>query len=476
MNKNILTLFVLDDNEKKELLEKYLPPHDKTVSEVKKNNIINSEPEIPPEDKAENIPDIDILPDKKVSAKEKDTVKKTNGKKFAVIASVFAAVIVAFTSFCIISSAVKKDTLKTSVSDINETTVIISDKNDIQKDKTTSVSSVSVTESKPSASSVPATESKPSVSSVPVTESKPSVSSVPVTESKPSVSSVPATESKPSASSVPPAASTPAVVVSDTDVPEKRSELGFQGANDDDHDNSLSSIRVIHPPEKTQYLKGESLDMTGLKIEASYNDGSINTIESNKCTFSGFDSSSKGIKTINISYEGKTTTIKVEVIEDVSEGNTITGKCGNLLTYKLDAAGTLTISGSGDMDEAAFESDGSIKKVIIESGAKSVGGYAFSKCTSLVSAEMPDSITHIKYCSFADCISLKTITVPKGVKSIEDNAFGGCTALEKIVIPENVSDIDDTAFDGCEKLTIQCKKRSYADEFAKKNGIKTAYM
>ena len=440
MNKNILTLFVLDDNEKKELLEKYLLPHDKTVSEVKKNNIINSEPEIPPEDKAENIPDIDILPDKKVSAKEKDTVKKTNGKKFAVIASVFAAVIVAFTSFCIISSAVKKDTLKTSVSDINETTVIISDKNDIQKDKTTSVSSVSVTESKPSASSVPATESKPS------------------------------------ASSVPPAASTPAVVVSDTDVPEKRSELGFQGANDDDHDNSLSSIRVIHPPEKTQYLKGESLDMTGLKIEASYNDGSINTIESNKCTFSGFDSSSKGIKTINISYEGKTTTIKVEVIEDVSEGNTITGKCGNLLTYKLDAAGTLTISGSGDMDEAAFESDGSIKKVIIESGAKSVGGYAFSKCTSLVSAEMPDSITHIKYCSFADCISLKTITVPKGVKSIEDNAFGGCTALEKIVIPENVSDIDDTAFDGCEKLTIQCKKRSYADEFAKKNGIKTAYM
>ena len=452
MNKNILTLFVLDDNEKKELLEKYLLPHDKTVSEVKKNNIINSEPEIPPEDKAENIPDIDILPDKKVSAKEKDTVKKTNGKKFAVIASVFAAVIVAFTSFCIISSAVKKDTLKTSVSDINETTVIISDKNDIQKDKTTSVSSVSVTESKPSASSVPATESKPSVSSVP------------------------ATESKPSASSVPPAASTPAVVVSDTDVPEKRSELGFQGANDDDHDNSLSSIRVIHPPEKTQYLKGESLDMTGLKIEASYNDGSINTIESNKCTFSGFDSSSKGIKTINISYEGKTTTIKVEVIEDVSEGNTIIGKCGNLLTYKLDAAGTLTISGSGDMDEAAFESDGSIKKVIIESGAKSVGGYAFSKCTSLVSAEMPDSITHIKYCSFADCISLKTITVPKGVKSIEDNAFGGCTALEKIVIPENVSDIDDTAFDGCEKLTIQCKKGSYADEFAKKNGIKTAYM
>ena len=216
--------------------------------------------------------------------------------------------------------------------------------------------------------------------------------------------------------------------------------------------------------------------MTGLKIEASYNDGSINTIESNKCTFNGFDSSSKGIKTINISYEGKTTTIKVEVIEDVSEGNTITGKCGNLLTYKLDAAGTLTISGSGDMDEAAFESDGSIKKVIIESGAKSVGGYAFSKCTSLASAEMPDSITHIKYCSFADCISLKTITVPKGVKSIEDNAFGGCTALEKIVIPENVSDIDDTAFDGCEKLTIQCKKGSYADEFSKKNGIKTAYM
>ena len=61
----------------------------------------------------------------------------------------------------------------------------------------------------------------------------------------------------------------------------------------------------------------------------------------------------------------------------------------------------------------------------------------------------------------------------KVFKVKKDNKY---YALKKIVIPENVSDIDDTAFDGCEKLTIQCKKGSYADEFAKKNGIKTAYM
>ena len=92
------------------------------------------------------------------------------------------------------------------------------------------------------------------------------------------------------------------------------------------------------------------------------------------------------------------------------------GTCGDNLTWTLDDAGTLTISGVGDMKRYSYSSDvpwyssrTSIKKVIITDGVTSIGDYAFRSCTSLTSITIPDSVTSIGELAFYDCTKLTNV-------------------------------------------------------------------
>lgn len=78
----------------------------------------------------------------------------------------------------------------------------------------------------------------------------------------------------------------------------------------------------------------------------------------------------------------------------------------------------------------------------------SIGNHAFSECTSLIS-----------------------VTIPYSVKNIGEFAFYGCSNLEKVTIPKSVSEIGYDAFYNCPKLTIYGESGSYAEQYAKENGI-----
>jgi hypothetical protein len=58
------------------------------------------------------------------------------------------------------------------------------------------------------------------------------------------------------------------------------------------------------------------------------------------------------------------------------------------------------------------------------------------------------------------------------VKDIGSSAFSRCTSLTSVVIPDSVTTIDSEAFYGCNSLTIQGKVGSFAEKYAKKNKIK----
>ena len=132
---------------------------------------------------------------------------------------------------------------------------------------------------------------------------------------------------------------------------------------------------------------------------------------------------------------------------------------GNL-TWKLDADGTLTISGTGAMKNYDYNDNPSpvynnsnVKKVVIEDGVTSIGNSAFNECISLTSITIPDSVTSIGTYAFSGCRSLTSITIPDSVTSIGAYAFQSCSNLTSITIPDSVTSIGASAFNSCSGLT-----------------------
>ena len=140
--------------------------------------------------------------------------------------------------------------------------------------------------------------------------------------------------------------------------------------------------------------------------------------------------------------------------------NVSSGSCGDNLTWELDAEGTLTISGTGDMWDYTWQektpwasSYSSIKEVILKNSVTSIGEYAFSGCSSLTSVTIPNSVTSIGEYAFSDCSSLTSVTIPNGVTSIEHGAFSSCSSLTSVIIPNSVTSIETGAFYHCTGLT-----------------------
>ncbi len=140
------------------------------------------------------------------------------------------------------------------------------------------------------------------------------------------------------------------------------------------------------------------------------------------------------------------------------------GTCGENLTWTLDAAGTLTVSGTGAMEDYNYhyyykvapwyQSLGSIQVVVIESGVTSIGDSAFYRCSSLISITIPESVTAIGSGAFSDCSSLISITIPEGgITAIGDSAFCRCSSLTSITLPQGLTAIGRSAFYDCSSLT-----------------------
>lgn len=141
-----------------------------------------------------------------------------------------------------------------------------------------------------------------------------------------------------------------------------------------------------------------------------------------------------------------------------SSGNC--GDNGSNVTWLLDDNGTLTISGSGkiedyrsDIDQPWYSNRSDITSVVIESGVTSIGSQAFYECSNLTSITIPSGLTSIGEQAFGNCTGLTSITIPSGFISIGDYAFWNCTGLTSITIQNGVTSIGTGAFWNCSGLT-----------------------
>jgi len=130
----------------------------------------------------------------------------------------------------------------------------------------------------------------------------------------------------------------------------------------------------------------------------------------------------------------------------------VQGTCGAGLTWKLDDAGLLTISGSGKMtdfsvnDAPWYPYRNSILSVVIEEGVTSVGSYAFRNAENMTSVQLPESLQVLGNSAFYSCENLQSIHLPEGLTTIYGYAFTGCSALNTIHIPASVTKIGDNPF------------------------------
>ncbi|MFQ9997335.1 MAG: leucine-rich repeat domain-containing protein, partial [Hoylesella buccalis] len=139
----------------------------------------------------------------------------------------------------------------------------------------------------------------------------------------------------------------------------------------------------------------------------------------------------------------------------------VNGTIGDNLKWTFTDDGTLTISGTGEMEHAdgnsgyAWGTDNHtldrslIKKVVVEEGVTSLGEYIFWDCSSLTEVKLSNSLTTLRKECFKHCTALKSIILPDNISMIDESAFEECNALETVTFPKSLKEVSTKAFYNC---------------------------
>ena len=122
-------------------------------------------------------------------------------------------------------------------------------------------------------------------------------------------------------------------------------------------------------------------------------------------------------------------------------------QCRTLITIQLPS--TITI-----IDNNSFNECRNLKSIAIPYGVTKIGDNAFLLCNRLSSVSIPNSVTSIGSDAFSCCFDFTTIRLPETVRSIGSSCFFACDGLREINIPSSLTKIEDKTFQGCKNLNI----------------------
>lgn len=124
-------------------------------------------------------------------------------------------------------------------------------------------------------------------------------------------------------------------------------------------------------------------------------------------------------------------------------------------TWTLDSDGTLTVSGTGNIDGNSERSYSwytvrqSVNKVVVEEGITGIGTSAFYDFKNLTEISLAKTVAYIGDTAFYSCGSLTGIKLPDAVTKIGKNAFMNCEKLAGITLSKNLQSIGKAAFTYC---------------------------
>ena len=150
----------------------------------------------------------------------------------------------------------------------------------------------------------------------------------------------------------------------------------------------------------------------------------------------------------------------------ISSGTCGDNSSGNNTQWKLTKAGTLIITvGTGYTEggiadfaygKAPWYQDiyhSRIRCLIIGSGIKTIGSYAFADCTDLAEIIVPDGVISIGDGAFQQNSGAKRVVLPPSTVYIGHGALRDCSALTSVSLPDSMSNrLFLDMFEGCTNL------------------------
>ncbi len=175
-------------------------------------------------------------------------------------------------------------------------------------------------------------------------------------------------------------------------------------------------------------------------------------------------------KEYNIPYE-----YRVFVDSVIAEGT-----CGANATWELYKSGKMVIGGSGAMDDYTGKDATpwadyltQIKSVVIGKDITVIGNYAFAYATNMeaLTFEEGSKLEKIGAAAFIYMVYTTEVEIPETVTFIGNLAFAYCSRLANVVIPQNVTLIYPKSFYKSSKVVLNVAEGTYAEDYAKANGM-----
>ncbi len=122
--------------------------------------------------------------------------------------------------------------------------------------------------------------------------------------------------------------------------------------------------------------------------------------------------------------------------------------------------------------KGAFYQQGNIREINLPSQLKTIKSSAFEGCSSLLSIQIPDTVTSIGERAFYDCVRMSSIELSTSsqLTTVGQWAFASCGRIEAIDLPSTVESVDATAFLGNLMLT-QINVMGGNESFVSKDGV-----
>src|SRR5690625_4554219 len=92
-------------------------------------------------------------------------------------------------------------------------------------------------------------------------------------------------------------------------------EVTFSDLEINVDERTVESLHVDSEQMKTEYLKGEDLDLSDLEVTAEFSDGSSESVSEDDYIVTGFDSSDVGSHVITVHYNGQTADIEIDIVD-----------------------------------------------------------------------------------------------------------------------------------------------------------------